>query len=284
MGSSITGVIRLALFAVWVAIIIPPQWLGLKLGLPYARRVPMTFHRGCARILGLSWQVIGEMTPARPTLFVANHTSYLDITVLGSIIPGTFVAKAEVAAWPLFGFLATLQNTIFIRRRKSEAREHGNALRDRLEAHSNLILFPEGTSTDGVRTLPFRSALFSVANTRIDDRPLTVQPVSIACTHLDGIPLGRSLRDLYVWFGGMDLVPHLWNSAKAGKLRVEVEFHSPVNIDQLGSRKALADHCSQAVARGVEAANAGRDRPTPVLPVPQTLDESGGKTAAKAVA
>ncbi len=284
MGSSITGVLRLAMFAAWVAIIIPLQWPALKLRLPYARRVPMSFHRGCARILGLRWRVIGEMTANRPTLFVANHTSYLDITVLGSIVPGTFVAKAEVADWPLFGFLATLQNTIFIRRRKSEAREHGNALRDRLEARSNLILFPEGTSTDGVRTLPFRSALFSVANTRIDDRPLTVQPVSISCTHLDGIPLGRNLRDLYVWFGGMDLVPHLWRSAKAGKLRVDVEFHPPVDIDMLGSRKALADHCSRAVARGVEAANAGRDRPTPALPVPRPGDGAAAKTAEKAVA
>ena len=199
------------------------------------------------------------MSTAAPTLFVSNHLSYLDIEVLGSLIPGSFVAKTEVGTWPFFGALARLQRTVFVdRNRRGSADAQRDSLQSRLEAGDNLVLFPEGTSSDGNRTLPFKSALFAAAGLRIDGKPLTVQPVSLACTTLDGIPLGRRLRPIYAWYGDMDLVPHLWNVVKQGQLRITVIFHPPVTLETVRSRKALADHCWRAIAAGVSDANAGR--------------------------
>jgi lyso-ornithine lipid O-acyltransferase len=85
-----------------------------------------------------------------------------------------------------------------------------------------------------------------------------VQPVSVTATRLDGIPLGRAFRPVYAWYGDMDLAPHLWEMVSLGRLTIAVTFHPPVSLETMPSRKALADHCWQAVASGVAAANAGR--------------------------
>jgi 1-acyl-sn-glycerol-3-phosphate acyltransferase len=190
-------------------------------------------------------------------LFVCNHSSYLDIEVMGSLVEGSFVSKAEVKNWPLFGLLAKLQRTVFIERRPSHVVEHRDEIGARLAAGDNLFLFPEGTSTDGNRVRNFRSALFSVAEREVNGKPLCVQPVSIAYTRLDGIPLGRALRPLYTWFGEMDLPAHMWTMLGLGALTVEVQFHEPVTIAAFGSRKALAAYAQDVISTGHAALNAG---------------------------
>ena len=139
----------------------------------------------------------------------------------------------------------------------------------RLAANEALILFPEGTSGDGNRLLPFKSALFGVAGQvpgrMTGDRAtgaVTVQPVSIAYTRLDGMPLGRALRPFFAWYGSMSLAPHLWRMLGLGRLEVVVEFHPPTNLAACGSRKALARYCEERVAEGLASALSGR-RETP---------------------
>ena len=115
--------------------------------------------------------------------------------VLGAILPASFVAKAEIASWPFFGMLAKLQRTIFVDRKPNHAAAHSDDMKTRLTRGDSLILFPEGTSSDGNRTLPFKTSLFSVASLRIAnrhgvERPVTVQPVSVTCIALDGMPMG----------------------------------------------------------------------------------------------
>jgi 1-acyl-sn-glycerol-3-phosphate acyltransferase len=236
----------------------PVQAFALLLDRPLSSRLPLAYHRGCCRILGVEVRTHGARSEARPTLFVSNHVSYLDIPVLASLFPASFVAKADVAAWPLFGILARLQRTVFVDRRGSKIVEHRDQIVRRLEAGHDLILFPEGTSDDGNTVLPFKSALFSVAQHEIGGKALTVQPVSIAYTRIDGMPMGRSLRPFYAWYGDMTLLNHMWNLIGIGVVTVEVTFHRPVNMAEYGSRRALADHCFDVVARGVAAANAGR--------------------------
>jgi 1-acyl-sn-glycerol-3-phosphate acyltransferase len=128
----------------------------------------------------------------------------------------------------------------------------------RLNTGDNLLLFPEGTSSDGTRVLPFRTALFAVAQLRRDDRPIAVQPVAISYTRLDGIPLGRYWRPLFAWFGDLELVPHLWQMVCLGETETLVTFFPPVDIDRLGDRKKLAEHCHRQVSAGVQSANSGR--------------------------
>ncbi len=249
---------RLLLYGSFTGALLPVQAVAVLLSLPLQKRLPLWYHRQCCWILGLRVECRGQRSTARPTLFVSNHVSYFDISVLGSLIAGSFVAKREVASWPLFGWLAKLQRSIFIARRGRQAAANRDEMRARLESNDDLILFAEGTSGDGNRVLPFKSALFSVAQLRPGGRPLTVQPVSIAYTRLDGVPMGRYLRPFFAWYGDMELAGHIWQATGLGWATVEVEFHPVVTMEAFGSRKALCDHCHAQVAGAVAAALAGR--------------------------
>jgi lyso-ornithine lipid O-acyltransferase len=266
MGSPALRLFRLALYLVWTLSLMPVQGLGLLLRRPWSRTLPAFYHRGCCRILGFCLRTIGAPTAMRPALFASNHVSYADITVLGSLIIGSFVAKAEVARWPLFGWLAKLQRSVFVDRQAKSARLHRDAMTRRLAAGDALILFPEGTSGDGNRVLPFKSALFSAAEPAPATGRVAVQPVSIAYTRLDGMPLGRLLRPFFAWYGTARLAPHLWCMLGLGTVEVMVEFHPPTFFADCGSRKALASYCYDRVAGGMAAALAGRPQPVPPPP------------------
>lgn len=267
MGSTGLRVRRIAVYLTWTLLLMPVQGLGLILRLPWTARLPRFYHRRCCRILGFDVRQIGEPITDRPILFAANHVSYTDITVLGSLIPGSFVAKSEVAAWPLFGWLAKLQRSVFVDRQVRSTAQQRDAIADRLAAGDALILFPEGTSGDGNFVLPFKSALFSVVFNK--DMPIAVQPVSVAYTRLDGLPIGRRFRSFFAWYGDMNLGPHLWRLLGLGKLEAVVEFHPPVMVADFSSRKALADFCHQRVSRGVGRSLAGRkEAPEAPLPAP----------------
>jgi 1-acyl-sn-glycerol-3-phosphate acyltransferase len=256
--SPLRALVRLIAYAAVTFALLPVQVVARWLGGSLSATLPMTYHRWCCWILGFRVVVRGVMEPSRPTLFVANHCSYSDIAVLGSIIKGSFVAKSEVASWPIFGYLAKLQNSVFVDRSGIKAREQRDGMVARLAAGDNLILFPEGTSDDGNRVLPFKSALFGVAQHRFENGDtVKVQPVSIAYTRLDGIPTGRALKPYFAWYGDMDMVSHMWALAGLGMTTVEVVFHPPVVISAFESRKALAAHCHESVSAGVAAANAG---------------------------
>ncbi|MCR9070963.1 MAG: 1-acyl-sn-glycerol-3-phosphate acyltransferase [Alphaproteobacteria bacterium] len=256
--SETRAVVRLGAYLTVTLALIPVQAIAVLLRLRLAERLPRVYHRICARILGIHIVVQGRRVRERPVLFAANHVSYLDITALGAVVIGCFIAKSEVAGWPFFGVLAKLQRTVFVARRRSAVAAHSDDIASRLEDGDNLILFPEGTSGDGTRVLPFKSAFFSVAERESGDRALTVQPVSIAYTRLNGVPLGRGLRPFFAWYGDMDLAPHLWTVAALGKLTVVIEFHPPLTLEDAGSRKALAMEVRRRVADGVARANAGR--------------------------
>ena len=259
IGSPLRGAFRLLTYLSVTLVLVPIYLLAMTLRIqPVIRWMPVAYHRFCCTILGIKVRVYGERSPVIPTLYVCNHVSYLDIVVLGGLIPGSFVAKAEVATWPFFSTLAKAQRTIFVERRSGKTSASRDQMMKRLNTGDNLMLFPEGTSSDGTRVLPFRSALFGVAQLRRDEKPITVQSVAIAYTRLDGIPLGRYWRPLFAWFGDLDLVPHLWQMVCLGETEAVVTFFPPVDIDQLGDRKKLADYCFRQVSSALQAANSGR--------------------------
>jgi 1-acyl-sn-glycerol-3-phosphate acyltransferase len=262
MGSTTLRLWRLLLYLAWTMPLMPVQAMGVLLRRPWVSTFPRFYHRWCCRILGLRVRRIGQPTAARPVLFAANHVSYLDIAVFGSLIAGSFIAKGEVAGWPLFGWLAKLQRSVFIDRRVRSTVQQRDSIAGRLAAGDALILFPEGTSGDGNRILPFKSALFGVAD-RAGSGSLPVQPVSIAYTRLDGMPIGRVFRPLIAWYGGMAMAPHLWRMLGLGKVEVIVEFHRPTTLAECGSRKMLARYCQERVAAGLEAALTGRRQTAP---------------------
>ncbi len=262
-GSPLKALIRLLAYGGLTLLLMPVQVFAVLFDLELKRTLPIWYHGKCCQILGFRVEVRGPRSTAHPTLYVCNHVSYLDIMILGSLIKGSFVAKSEVAGWPLFGWLARLQRSVFIERRGLKAARHRDALNQRLEDGDDLILFPEGTSGDGNQVLPFKSALFSVAERRPHDMPLLVQPVSIAYTRLDGVPMGRYLRPLFAWYGDMKMAGHLWHVAGLGWATVVVEFHPPATIEAYGSRKMLSDYCQGRVAAGMSAALSGRPQQPP---------------------
>ena len=250
MNCSPCALARLTLYLLFTLIMIPPQALAIGLGMRAAARIPLFYHRVCLKLIGMEVRISGAPLATGPAIIVANHASYLDIPVLGSLIEGCFVAKTEVAGWPLFGILARLQRTVFVARRRTRALEQRDRLGERLADGDSLIVFPEGTSSDGNAVLAFKSSLFAVADRAVDGAEVKVQPVSIAATRLAGAPAGRDARALYAWYGDMDLAPHLWQFLAVGKITVDVVMHPPLTLSECGSRKEMARRAQMAVAKG----------------------------------
>ncbi len=258
-GSALKGALKTIGFFLVIGAAIPLHFLFRASRRFDPTVFPRVFHGVMARMLGLKLRVHGQRSELVPTLFVSNHSSYLDIIVLGAVIPGCFVAKSEVASWPLIGFMAKLQKTVFVERRSVRAALQNDVLRERLEKGDSLILFPEGTSSDGHRTLPFKSSLFAFIEKPLEDNQYaTVQPVSVVATEIGGLPMGRAWRPYYAWYGDMTLVKHMWEFFKIGSFTVDIIFHPPVTMEDFDNRKLLAEYCQRAVTKGVDQCVTGR--------------------------
>ena len=251
-----------AAFLLVTLLLIPVQWLGVKLRAGWRRSLPHFYHRFVCKLMGARITVVG--TPAKGgVLLTANHTGWIDIPILSAVAPVSFVAKHEVNLWPFFGTLARLQRTVFVRRERSKALEDRDNIRKRLTEGDALVIFPEGTSGDGNKVLRFKSSLLSAAELALGDgangaaRHAPVQPVSVSYVGLHGLPMGRENRPLIAWYGDMDLVSHLWEALGAGPVDVIVELHEPLTIDEAGGRKELAAAAETAVRGGVVRALAG---------------------------
>ena len=243
---------------------IPIQWLSIRLNLRLQRSYPHAYHRLLCRIFGIRLTIVGRPVTDRGVLLVANHTSYLDVLIMSGSTPVSFVAKKEVNGWLLFGLMSRLQRSVFIdRERRGDTGRSRDVLRKRLIAGDALVLFPEGTSTDGNRIMPFKSALMGAVEADIgtdgDGNSVyaPVQPVTIAYVAQHGIPLGRENRPLYAWYGEMDLLPHLWEMLKSGPLDVVVEFHPPITVGPGRGRKQVAVEAEAAVRAGLLRALGG---------------------------
>jgi lyso-ornithine lipid O-acyltransferase len=258
MRGFLLRLVRISLYLGLTLALMGVQALLLAVKSPLATALPRLYHRLCCRILG--FRIVAEGVPSdrHPTLFVVNHASYTDITILGSLIKGSFVAKSEVAEWPLFGTLARLQRTVFVERRANRTAVQRSEIANRLAAGEDLVLFPEGTSSDGNRVLPFKSGLLGAAESAAGDTPIMVQPVSLAYVRLNGMPIGRIYRPFFAWYGDMEMAPHLWTLLGLGIVTVSVEFHPPMLASAFPSRKALAAYCQAVIADGVAMALSGR--------------------------
>ncbi len=214
------------------------------------------------RLMGLRVRVIGQAVSGRPTVFASNHSSWLDVLVLGGRLEACFVAKADVGTWPVVNLIARLGRTVYVSRRASRTGLERDDMQGRLAAGDNLILFPEGTSSDGSRVLPFRSAFFAVADGAV--RPL-IQPVSVVYDQLAGLPMGRASRPVFAWYGDMDLGSHFWRLAQHRGLRATVLLHQPIDPARYASRKELSAAVHAVVADG--AATLRQNRPAAPITV-----------------
>jgi 1-acyl-sn-glycerol-3-phosphate acyltransferase len=244
----------LSILVLVALVLLPFQAAGILLNNRLKHDVPLLFHRIYCAVIGIRITQIGQLTRDTPVLILSNHVSWSDISVIGAVAPVVFVAKSEVRSWPVFGWLARLQRTIFIERdRRNKTGEHARAMADRLLGGDPVLLFPEGTSSDGIRILPFRSALIGSVHHAIGasthhDR-VTVQPVSLAYVRYGGVPVGRALRDKVAWYGEMDLLPHLLGVLASGAVDVTVSWGEPVSYDMHADRKQIARDAEASVRR-----------------------------------
>ena len=173
------GALRIAGFVGLIAVGTPVQWVMLKTRA--GRKVlPFRFHRIMARVLGMRIKVTGRIAEGGGVLIAANHTSWLDIVTLSTIGPVSFAAKSQVSTWPIFATLSKLQETIFIvREKRSKTAEHRDTIIGRLAQGDNIVLFPEGTSSDGNSVLPFKSALMSAAEGDVPQKDGTMRPIRV---------------------------------------------------------------------------------------------------------
>ena len=271
--SDALGVVRavgtIAGLALTTAVLFPVQWVLLKRDSSRAGSPPWWWHRTAARLLGLKVETRGLPATERPLLIVANHVSWLDIVVLGSLMPLSFVAKAEVASWPVFGFLARMQRTVFVdRTRRTATRGVAEDIATRLRRGDPMVLFAEGTSSNGGEVLPFRSALLGAARHALtgDGLPALVQPVSIAYTRRNGLPLGRRGRAGVAWYGDMEIGSHLWGVVTDGAIDAVVSFGEPIAYGPDSDRKRVTAEAEAAVRAMTAAALAGRPQPAVAPP------------------
>lgn len=249
----------------WTLLCIPVQ--AVLLLVPGRAKVGFAqlYWAAFARLIGLSVRVIGQpaTNAGRSVVYVANHSSWLDIPVLGGQLDGCFVAKSEVSRWPLVGAIARLGRTVFVSRNRGATLNERDSMRGRLARGDNLILFPEGTTSDGSRVMPFRSTFFAIAE---GEHPPLIQPVSVAYDRLAGLPTGRASRPLFAWYGDMDLATHYWRLAQYRGLRATVLLHTPIDPANYPNRKALARAVWATVADG--AATLRQNRPPRPLTAP----------------
>ena len=263
LGGRFRAVRRLTLCILWTLVAMPVQ--AVLLALPGKGKVEFAalYWRGMAFLFGLRVTVLGAPMAGPRSLFLANHSSWLDIMVLGGVLRACFVSKAEVGRWPGIGLIAKLGRTVFVSRARGRTGTEAVEMRERLEAGDSLILFPEGTSSDGTRVLPFRSSFLAVANAAA-----TIQPVSLGYDQLGYLPTGRRERPIFAWYGDMDIGSHAWRLARHAGAHVTVVLHEPVRPEEVPDRKSLSAAAQAVVAAGAATLRQNRKPEALALRIP----------------
>jgi 1-acyl-sn-glycerol-3-phosphate acyltransferase len=248
----VVGLLVYSGLALLVLVRIPERLLH-GLARPWTPHITQAVCRLSLALLGIRYAVVGRPMTRQGAL-VANHSSWLDIFALNACQQVYFVSKSEVEGWAGIGWLARATGTVFIARRRRQAKLQQRLFEDRLHAGHRLLFFPEGTSTDGRRVLPFKSTLFAAYFTQGLEREMHIQPATV----IYHAPEGEDPR-FYGWWGDMEFGPHLIQTLAARRQgRITVVLHDPVRVDAFSDRKALAAHCEgvirQSLTEGLDLA------------------------------
>jgi 1-acyl-sn-glycerol-3-phosphate acyltransferase len=254
LGGQVRAIRRMATALLFTLACMPIQAVLLLVPGNAKNAFPRFYHRTLCWLIGLRLRVIGRPTGAPRTLYVSNHTSWLDILVLGATLDARFVSKAEVRTWPIIGWVAKLGRTVFVSRSRGRTGTEAQDMRARMEEGHSLILFPEGTTSDGSRVLPFRSSFFAVASAAAH-----IQPVTVVYDRLGGLPVGRRDRPLFAWYGDMETGSHAWRLLRRTGTRVTVVIHQEFAPDAVPDRKLLAARVGRAVSETAAALRQNRD-------------------------
>jgi 1-acyl-sn-glycerol-3-phosphate acyltransferase len=213
---------------------------------PY--KFPQWYHRLCCRIFAIKVTIEGTPVRDKQVVYISNHTSYLDIPVIASTLQTAFVAKLDVASWPLFGTLGRLQRTLFISRARTAIGKEKDSFENRLKEPLPLVLFAEGTSTIGERIKPFKSSLFEV----FLNKDITIQPMTISIMEIDGKKVvSDAQREIFGW-GDVEIPEHLWRFSKTKGCVIKLTFQKPLSTHSYFDRKRLSTDCYDLVLQGLD--------------------------------
>lgn len=265
------AVLRLSALTLGMLALLPAQLLVVRFLPARGAAIPRLFHRLTCRCLGVRRRIRGTPPPPGSSgLIVANHVSWLDISVLGAERPVCFVAKSEVAGWPVIGVLAKLQRTVFIDRSRRAATADVTAqMGARLSAGEAVVLFAEGTTGDGTRILPLRSSLLGAAHEALGkgtadtdaDADIAVYPLTISYTGFHGIAGGRVERTALAWYGDTELAPHLKAVLGVGAIDVELAWGEPIAMGRKTTRKEATRLAETAIRKARQETVSGRPLP-----------------------
>lgn len=249
----------------FMIVAIPVQIVWSRFGLPGWNGIPKLFHRFGAAFIGLKVTVLGKPVENRPVLIVSNHISWTDIVAIGSVADVTFVAKKEVEKWFFVGFMASLQRTLYVdRTRRSDAKRTTREMGQRMAAGGAVLLFAEGQSDVGTHVLPFRSALIGAAQHAMMEagaKEVLIQPLTIAYTRLQGLPVSRNDRSLIAWIKSKSVKQNIREILTGGVKEVTLAFGIPRPLAHGADRKTVTRQAETEVRRMLVALNRGTPLP-----------------------
>eukprot|EP01037_Dinobryon_pediforme_P016404 gene16404-16582_t len=243
----------LLLVLAFVLIGLPLDALAQRFNWPVRVKIPLVFHRVLIWILHIRVHQIGEICKS-PAILVPNHVSWTDICVIGALTPLCFVAKKDVASWPVFGVLARAQGSVFVdRERRMQVHKTNLEMAGRLQDARSIVLFPEGTTGDGLRLLKFHTSHFAAAREFLRQNPkidsVRLQPVVVLYERRHGMVMDRLTRTQVAWYGDTALLPHLLFLLRLGPLDVTLRFLEPVLYQRGTNRKLIAQDIAQQIRR-----------------------------------
>lgn len=237
-------VLALLIAAVCTPLLAAYQVVALRTGLLDERPAPRRWHWLVTKLLGFRIRVVGELATERPLLIASNHVSWTDIMVLGSLADVHFISKSELGGWPIIGKLSKLQRTVFVEREaRRKSGQQASEIAGRLADGDPMVLFAEGSTSDGNLMLPFKTTLFAAAQMTLEANggdAIAIQPVAIVYTRLQGMPMGRFHRQHAAWIGDRVLLPHIKELLSEGAVDLEVHFGEPVEFRAGSNRKDVA--------------------------------------------
>jgi 1-acyl-sn-glycerol-3-phosphate acyltransferase len=266
MIARIRAVVAFLIIASTAVVLAVLQYLIVKTGVGSPAIIPQLWHRIVVWALGIRITVHGTIAADRPLMLASNHISWTDIIVISSVAKVCFIAKSELGGWPIFGTLARLQRTVFVEReRRRKSGEQASELAERLTAGDVMVLFAEGSTSDGNLIMPFKSTLFGAAEIAVRERAAAtvhIQPLAVTYTRLHGMPMGRLQRRTHAaWIGDTDLIPHFLALLREGAIDVELEFGEPAEFGAGSDRKLVTRRMEGEVRRMMSTALRDARRP-----------------------
>ncbi len=262
---AVSTLVRLAglvlALAVFVVAVGPPRRLAQRLKWRLGERAPVLFHRVLCVGLGVTVRRHGDLADSGSCLIVGNHVSWLDIPVLGSLAPMSFLAKKEIGPHPVGRELVALQGAVYVDRGRRRCIPEVNArMVETMRAGASVVLFAEATTSDGNRLLRFRSSHFEAIRQAAiagNEFPAFVQPVFLHYSRLAGLPMARFERPRIAWYGDMTFLPHFYRYARGGGVTCDVYCGVPIRVTPDMDRKSVARLTEAAVRRLAAEARAG---------------------------